>query len=153
MYVKNLMIELGNLFVSIKKQIFEEYPEDFRDAKRLRPLKGQVFARFKALAYLGDGPLKRMVLNFLRQENGAQAAISVFSKDAHSSTTESVKLIKEILLDITSGKSEDEIAEKPYEFITDRIFWVYRDKVPVNDPRWETITPLEYGPLSKSESV
>ena len=122
----------------INEKNFEEY---FFDARKNAPQKGQVMAKYIAIAELVEGTLKKDLINLLKLDKAA-AAVSVLSKLGGAKYQDAVKICLEISNDLLSGLSEDEILAKPYKFTLEHFFYTQKDYVPKGDPHWETIDLL-----------
>ena len=62
----------------IDEKNFEEY---FFDVRRHKPRKGQVMAKFSAIAELIDGQMKEHIVYLLKaMPNGAESAVKVIHK-------------------------------------------------------------------------
>jgi hypothetical protein len=120
---------------------FDQY---FFDAKKHKPKKGQVMARYTAVAYLEDGKLKRDLINMLL-DGTAEAAARIMSVMGGAILSDSYRVPKEMAMDLIDGLTEEEVAAKPYKFVLEHLFWAERGVVPENDPHWYTLPVLSWG--------
>src|SRR5689334_5208828 len=93
---------------------FSQY---FHDVRNRRPQPGEVMARYSAMAEFVDDQLKRDVVYLLVNHNkGGDSAHKVMRKLAGATEAESIRLLKEMAMDLLGGLSEDEVCEKPYPY-------------------------------------
>ncbi len=122
-----------------------EYQEEkFFDIQRHRPQPGQVMAKYTAIAYLGDGQLKRDLIDLLLKPEKGQAASRVMQVLGGATEKDSYRIPKEMGLDLAEGMSEEEVAAKEYKFTLEKFFWADKEAVPDNDPHWYKIPILNW---------
>jgi hypothetical protein len=102
-------------------------------------------AKFAAVALFGNGPEKRHLIEVLKSGK-AEAAAMVMRKFHCAKEPDCYRVCQEICEDLISGMSEDEVAEKDYQFILEVFYYTKREYVPKNDPHWETINVLKFNP-------
>lgn len=104
------------------------------------PRSGDVLARYMAVAYLGDGELKREIYRCLTEEDdGAAAARQVMVVKAHASRKNAAEVPLCIANDLIEGVAVDEIFRKPYRYLYERWFYAPPDAVPKEDKHWTVI--------------
>lgn len=123
----------------IDESNFNQY---FFDARFNEPQPGQVLACYQATAELGDGSLKRDIMNEL-SENKPLMATKIMQKIGGADEKESIRIVKEINNDLISGMAEDEVYDKRYPFRHQNYFYTYRGCVPKNDPHWSNTSLLD----------
>jgi hypothetical protein len=125
--------------VQIDKHNFSEYFFNIRDHK---PQKGQVLARFRAVCELvseDQKDEKRFLIALLQRPNSAQSAINMMTKVFYADHDSAYTVPAEIAQDLLSGMSEDEVAQKPYEYTAEFYYYVLPQYVPQDDPHWAII--------------
>lgn len=128
--------------VVIDASNFNQY---FFDARTNRPQKGQVMAKFTAVAMFGAGPEKRDIIKLMKMDKAHQAS-QVMQRIHLAKAPDCYRLLREICEDLVSGMSEEEVEKKEYEFVLEAIFYTKKEYVPKRDPHWETLQTLEFDP-------
>jgi hypothetical protein len=116
---------------------FNEY---FFDTRKHRPKKGQIMAKFTAVAEFVDGDLKRDVLHFLKDSN-PESAVKLFAKLGNAKAPDDIRVCREMTEDILNGLTDQEILDKSYKFIVEYFYYTKKEYVPF-DPHWQTIDLL-----------
>lgn len=116
---------------------FNEY---FFDTKTHRPKRGQIMAKYTAVAELIGGQLKNDIIGLLKKENKADAACRVFQKLGCAAERDSIRVCREILEDLLAGRTEAEILEKPYKYIFESFYYTQLEHVPLDDFHWSVIS-------------
>lgn len=120
----------------IDQSNFDQY---FRDCRKSKPERGDVIARYIAIAELGEGQLKSDLVDLLHKDK-VNAAIQVMRKLGLSSEQTAVKTCREICSDLLSGMSKEEVKSKNYEFVLESFFYTKKEYVPTDDPHWSIIS-------------
>jgi hypothetical protein len=124
----------------IDSENFEQY---FFDARKHRPEKGQIMAKYIAVAEFVEGQGKRDIMYLLKQDKAYQAT-QVMKKIHGAVDPDCYRVCREIAEDFMNGKTNEEVEKKSYKFITEYFFYTKREYVPKNDPHWETIQVVDY---------
>lgn len=128
----------------IDESNFDQY---FFETSKHRPKKGQVLAKFSAIANFGAGPHKRDVIHLLRMDKARQAS-AVMQKIHKARVPDCYRVCREICEDLLSGMSVEDVEQKEYEYVFETFYYTERENVPRNDSRWETIPLLDFDPVS-----
>jgi hypothetical protein len=121
----------------------EEFNSKFFDVRKHKLQKGQVIARFTAMADLIEaGFEKRNLVDLLRQTDKAEAAAQVMRKLFHSAEPDCYRVPKEIAQDLISGLSVSEVLAKPYRYKIELFYYTEKDNIPENHPHWSCISLL-----------
>ncbi len=132
----------------IDESNFDEY---FFDVRKHKPKPGQVLACYDAIAEFVDGNLKRDVIQLLLQNDKAgETTPRLMQKLAGSVLEDSMKVVKEILKDLISGMTIDDVASKPYEFHCQHFFYTDRQYIPQNDRRWWSTSLIDVREVDES---
>lgn len=131
----------------------DNFEDKFFDIRHHKLRKGQILARFKAIANLVDGEDKRHILGLLKSEGTGVAISNVMRKLCHAVTKDSYRVPREMAQDLVTGLSEQEVLEKPYEYLLEMFYYANPDDVPVDDPHWEKITTLKVSSNILEENV
>lgn len=134
--------------VVIDSSNFKDY---FFDVRRFGPKKGQVMAKFSAVAIFGDGPEKRDLINVLKRDK-AQAAAMVMRKIHCAREPDCYRVCREMCEDMLNGMTDEQVSKKEYEFVLEAFYYTKKEYVPKNDPNWEVIEVMRYDPETKSYS-
>lgn len=118
------------------------FEDHFFDVRKHGPKAGQVLAKFKAVAMFGNGPHKHDIISLLKIDKAQQASM-VMQKIHHAKEPDCYRLCREMCEDLMSGMSDNEVAQKEYEYILEAFYYTQRECVP-DDSRWETIQLLEF---------
>lgn len=120
----------------ITEENFEKY---FFDVRKHTIQKGQVMARYAAVAEFVDGPMKKNIIELLTKDK-ANAAVQVMRKLGCAVEKDSIRICKEICEDMLKGLSVEEIEQKPYKYTIEVFYYTQKEHVPVNDPHWSLIS-------------
>jgi|LakMenE18May11ns_1017448.scaffolds.fasta_scaffold9922397_2 hypothetical protein len=135
--------------IIIDSSNFEKY---FFDVRKFGPKKGQIMAKFTAIAALGAGPQKRDLIKILRQDK-AQAAAMVMRKIHNAKEPDCYRVCREMAEDMLKGMSDQDVEQKDYEFVLEAFYYTEREFVPKNDPHWETIDLIKFDPETGTYKV
>jgi len=124
---------------------FDKY---FFDVRQYGPQKGQVMAKFSAVAVLGSGQEKLDLVNLLKIDKVHQAS-QVMNRIHLAKAPDCYRVLREMCEDLLSGMSDEEVNQKEYEFLLEAVFYTKRECIPKNDPHWETLHVIDYDPDSK----
>jgi hypothetical protein len=116
------------------------FDEHFFDVRKHRPQKGQVLAKFTAIAEFIEGQGKKDVIDLLKKGK-VLPAIQVMKKLHGSVEPDCYRICREMCEDLLM-MSEQDVENKPYEYKTEWLFYTKRENVPMDDLRWETIPLL-----------
>lgn len=119
----------------IDEKNFNQY---FFDARVHRPKKNQVLVKYSAIAELVDGSMKKNLIDLCKKDK-IHAATQVMRKLAGACEIDSVRVLKEICLDILSGISEENIEKKSYKYKLEMFYYAEKQYVP-DDPHWTCMT-------------
>ena len=115
---------------------FEEY---FFDVRRFKPQKGQIMARYAAIAEFIDGAMKQNIIDLLKKDK-ALAATQVLRKCGCATERDSVRVCKEICFDMLLGMTDQEIEQKVYKYTMEVFYYTEQANVPLDDPHWSVIS-------------
>ncbi len=124
--------------MELTNENFEEY---FFDARRFAPKKGQVLAKFTAVAEFVGGRGKRDIMDLAKQDK-IQQAVQVMKKIHGAKEPDCYRVVREIAEDLLR-LSHKEVENKPYEYIVEYLFYTQKELVPKNK-HWETLNVIEY---------
>jgi len=132
--------------IEITSENFEDY---FFDIRKNKPKAGQIMAKFTAIVeFVGEGAKKDMI--YLMTLDKVHQAAMVMRKIHGAKEPDCYRICREIAEDMLAGKTEQEIVDKPYEFVVESFFYTKREYVPKNDPHWETIQLMKYDEDAKT---
>lgn len=112
---------------------FSQY---FRDCRISRPERGDVIAKYNAIAELSNGQLKMDLVDLLHK-NKVNAAIQVMRKLGCSSEKDAVKVCKQLCGDLIDGR---DVFKKDYEFVLEMFYYTKKEYVPQDDVHWSIIS-------------
>lgn len=116
---------------------FDKY---FRDVRKNRPERGEVMARYSAMAEFVDGMMKRDIIDLLMNRDKAIPATQLLRKIGGATEREAVRVCREICEDLASGLTPEEVEKKPYKYIMEFFYYTKKEYLPVDDPHWSLIT-------------
>lgn len=122
--------------IVIDESNFDQY---FRDCRNSKPEKGDIIAKYSAIAELVAGPMKRELIHMLKNCDLAVAATKVMKKVGLATEKDSVRVCREICEDLVDGLSEDEIENKIYTYEIEIFYYTKKEFFPVDDPHWSSI--------------
>lgn len=120
----------------IDEKNFAEY---FRDCRISRPERGDVIARYSAVAEFIDGQMKRDIIDLLHNRDKAFAATQVMRKLGCATQADSVRVCKEICQDLAAGMSLKEVEQKVYQYNIEVFYYTKKEYIPIDDPHWTVI--------------
>lgn len=128
----------------------ENFYEHFFDARKHRPKKGQVLAKFTAIAEFIDGKGKRDVIQLLKMDKAHQAA-QVMKKIHGAKEPDCYRICREMAEDLLMT-SEVDVENKPYEYVIEHFYYTQRELVP-RTQHWELIQLVNYDEQSEGYKV
>jgi hypothetical protein len=122
----------------------ENFHVYFSDVKKSKPQKGQVLAKYSAMAELIKGDDKNLLIKMLMEPDKAIAAAKYMQSVLLATEGESFRVSREIAGDIIAEAKKDRnpwkrILSKPYRFQIEAFFYTWPECIP-EDPHWECIT-------------
>jgi uncharacterized protein YfcZ (UPF0381/DUF406 family) len=132
----------------IDESNFSEY---FREVSKSKPQKDDIIATYRAKAKFVEGDIKKNVINLLQIDGNVNSAVKVMQKLAGATSTESIKVLKEISQDYLNGMSFEEIEKKEYDYIVEFFYYCKKEHIPNDDPHWSTIHIHNVEDFSKIE--
>jgi hypothetical protein len=122
------------------------FHEHFFDITKFKPKKGQVLARYTAMAEFVSGDVKDFVVAaLLNNAMGAEMSSKVMKHHCHATDEYASSVPLQIAEDLNEGMTIEEVKAKPYRFQIEYFYWTAPENIPADDCHWETIT------ISKSE--
>lgn len=135
--------------VEINESNFSEY---FKDVRRSKPEKGEIIAKYSAIAEFIDGGEKRQIISLLTDtENKMEATVQIMRKLLSASEIDAHKVPRLMAEDLLSGMSADEVAKKSYKYTLEMFFYTKPEHVPKDDPHWCSISVLNLEELKTKE--
>lgn len=122
------------------------FHEHFFDVRRHGPKKGQVLAKFTAVAEFVSGQGKRDIINLLQTDKVHQA-VQVMRRIHGVREPDCYRICREIAEDLLV-MSPRRVENKPYEFVVEYLFYTKKEYVP-RSKHWETIHVMEYDEANK----
>jgi len=120
----------------IDEKNFAQY---FRDCRISRPDRGDVIARYSAVAEFIDGQMKRDIIDLLHNRDKAFAATQVMRKLGCATQADSVRICKEVCQDLAAGMSLKEVEQKVYTYNIEVFYYTKKEYIPIDDPHWTVI--------------
>lgn len=117
----------------IDEKNFTEY---FRDCRTSRPTRGDVMAKYTAIAELVGGRMKTDLIDLLVNKDKAFAATQVMRKLGCASQKDAIRVCREIAEDLAKGLTPEQVEQKPYEYQMEAFYYAKKEHVPTNDPHW-----------------
>ena len=121
----------------IDENNFNQY---FRDCRISRPQRGDVMARYSAVAEFIDGRMKQDIIDLLMNNEKAYAATQVMKKLGCATEFDSIRICKEVAEDLASGMTPEEVEKKVYEYNLESFYYTKKEYIPVDDPHWTIIS-------------
>lgn len=116
----------------------ENFSEYFYDVRTNRPQRGQVMARYAAVAEFVDGEMKRDIIDMLCLHNQIESAMKILRKLAGATEKDAIKVLLDMSRDLVT-MSPKEVAEKPYQYVCEFFFYTKKEHIPL-DPHWSCIS-------------
>jgi len=133
----------------IDENNFHQY---FKDCRKNKPLKGEIMAKFTAMADFIDGRMKKDIIDLLsNKEDKVYAAIQLLRKVGCATEKDSIRVCKEICKDLANGMNPLEVESKPYKYQMESFYYTKKEYVPVDDPHWSIISLVNLEEFLDSE--
>ncbi len=123
--------------IVIDSSNFNQY---FFDVRNHQPARGQVMARYAAMAEFIDGDLKRDMIDMLCLHEQTEPVVKLMRKLGCATESDSVTVPLYMARDLLSGMSPEEVAKKPYRFVCEAFFYTKKEYIPLDDPHWSVIS-------------
>jgi hypothetical protein len=123
--------------VVIDESNFSQY---FRDCRISRPERGDVMARYCAVAEFVDGQMKQDIIDLLLNKDKAFAATQVMRKLGCANQKDAIKICRQVAEDLASGMTPEEVEKKVYEYELEVFYYTKKEYVPLDDPHWSIIS-------------
>ena len=123
--------------IVIDQANFSQY---FRDCRMHRPERGDIMAKYTAIAEFIDGRMKTDVIDLLMNHEKAYAATQVLRKLGCATEFDSIRICKEIAEDLASGMTPEEIEKKAYEYQMEVFYYTKKEYFPTDNPHWSLIS-------------
>jgi len=135
--------------VEIDESNFEQY---FFDIRKNGPKPGQVLACYEAMADFVDGNMKRDVIHILmHSDKGGEAGPRLLRKLAGATESSAFRVIREMVKDLLSGMSSEEVAKKAYEMRCQHFYYTQKECLPEDDPHWWSTCLIDVNHPSQEE--
>lgn len=141
-----MMRSWSNLKYSGKKMTNElvidenNFTQYFKDCRIHRPERGDVMAKYTAIAEFVDGQMKKDIIDLLMNKDKALAATQVMRKLGCATEYDAIRVCKQVAEDLASGMSPEDVEKKPYEYQLETFYYTKKEYVPVDDPHWQVIS-------------
>ena len=113
----------------------------FHEIGKNKPKKGQVLARYTAMAEFIAGEVKTFVVSALMNSGmGAEMSSQVMKYHCHATDDYATSVPLQIAEDLKNGMTEEEVKNKPYRFQLEYFYWTEPENIPTDDVHWEMIT-------------
>lgn len=112
----------------------------FRDCRMNRPERGDIIARYTAIADFVEGRMKKDVIDLLSNYDKALAATQVMRKLGCAAERDAIRVCREICEDLSVGLDPGEVEMKPYRYRLEMFFYAKKESVPKDDPHWSIIS-------------
>jgi hypothetical protein len=96
-------------------------------------------ACYTAVAEFVDGNLKRDIINLLTQSDKAKECVVLLQKLGGAEEGDAVRVCREMLEDLDSGMTDDEVAERIHRYQFQAYYYTQKEHVPTDDPHWRLI--------------
>lgn len=111
----------------------------FRDCRNANPEKGDILAKYSAIAEFVAGPLKADIIHMLKNFDRAIAATKIVKKVCFATEKDSVRICREICEDLAAGLSEQQVEDKIYSYEMEMFYYTKKEYFPIDDPHWSSI--------------
>lgn len=112
----------------------------FFDITKNAPKKGQVLAKYTAMADFVKGDVKDYIIEtLLTNPMGAEMATQVMKYHCHATDEYATSVPMAIAKDMADGMTREEVSIKSYRFQIEYFYWTEAKYVPKGDLHWECI--------------
>lgn len=120
----------------ITEENFDQY---FFDVRKHRPKRGQVLARYAAVAEFIEGRLKKDIIDLIYDKDKPEVATRVMRKLGHATEKDSLRVCREIAADLAQGMTPAEVEQKTYKYVLEMFYYTEKENVPKGDIHWSII--------------
>ena len=132
----------------IDESNFDQY---FFDVRKHKPQRGQILAKYTAMATLEKCNEKENLIDLLTKTDKVVPATQVMRKLLFASEEDSVKLLKEMAKDYLETKDREYVLNKPYKYKMEVFYYTKPDYVPKDDPHWSSVSILNLNEFTEKE--
>lgn len=122
--------------VEITAENFDQY---FFDVRKNRPKRGQVMARYAAVAEFLDGQLKKDIVDLIYNKDRPETATRVMRKLGCATERDAIRICKEIAYDLAQGLTPQQVEQKVYKYVLEVFYYTEKQNIPIDDPHWSVI--------------
>ena len=123
----------------IDESNFDQY---FFDVRKHKPKKGQIMAKYTAIAAFEKCNEKENIVDLLSKTDKALPAMQVMRKLLFASEEDSVKVLMAMSKDYLETKDRDFVINNPYKYKMEMFYYVDPKYIPRDDPHWSTVSIL-----------
>jgi hypothetical protein len=134
----------------IDEKNFDQY---FFDIRTNKPKKGQIMARYCAMATFEKCNEKENIIDLISKTDKVLPAAQVMRKLLFASESDSIKVLKEMAKDYLETKDRDYVLNKPYKYKIEMFFYTELKYMPKNDPHWSTISILNLDQFEQNNGL
>ena len=118
---------------------FDQY---FFDVRKHKPQKGQVMAKYTAIATLEKCNEKENLIDLITKTDKVMPATQVMRKLLFASEEDSIKVLKEMAKDYIETKDREFVLNKPYKYKIEMFYYTDPKNIPQDDPHWSSVSLL-----------
>jgi hypothetical protein len=112
-----------------------------------------VIASYTAIAEFVAGEDKWAVVEAVQRPGASVlSAVKLMRKRCHATEIDAMRVLKEIIKDLQSGMSVEEVVDKPYRYTLELFYYTEPQNIPQDDPHWTQITLLNSDKISMLNS-
>ena len=119
--------------LALRKLSHPDFPKYFRYTETSKPEKGDIIAKFGAVAEIVEGMDKDDLIDICLQPDSAHAAAQMMRKIFHAAEWDAWGVPRQITEDLVNGMSEAEIKQKPYSYAMELFFYTKPEYMPKAD--------------------
>ena len=127
---------------------FDQY---FFDVRKNKPKKGQILAKYTAMATLERCNEKENLLDLLTKTDKVMPATQVMRKLLFACEEDSFKILKEMAKDYLETKDRDFVLDKPYKYKMEIFYYTLPEHFPKDDPHWTSVSILNLNEFVEKE--
>ena len=119
--------------IAFRKFSHPDFNKNFRFTDRHKPEKGDIIARFGAIAEIVGGADKNDLIDLCLQPDSAHAAAAMMQKIFCAAEWDCWGVPRQITEDLVNGMTEEEIKKKVYPYAMEMIFYTKPELMPQGD--------------------
>jgi hypothetical protein len=118
----------------------EDWGKYFFHVRLNKPKKGQIIARYTAMADMIEGFEKKNIINMLKNTDQVVPVTQAMTRCLNATELESYRVPRRMVQDMIDGMTEEQVYQKPYRYQMEMLYYAFPEHIPQNDPHWSAVS-------------